>query len=239
MSSPQQPTATTTTNTPQGVIPKNKAIVIGAIVVGVAAIIVSVTAAVAYGMGKKNRNGDNGCPPCPPCPACDEPRKYIFYPGVDVFSGVADVGLNKCNMPTMIGACDARDKSGVPCVGYNSSCWLSGGILPVEKWDAHKTRFADGMGSFIEEHSDPFSEYNSPDDPWRYYPGINIANSVTPVYVSSDKTISTLKTLAIDNGYIAFDKLGNCYDELPVMKVWPARTGNDLYVHRDYTPAYE
>ena len=222
-------------NVPQGSITKNKAIVIGAVVVGVAAIIVSVTAAVAYGMGKKNCDKKD----CPTCPSCKEPRKYTFYPGVDLFSGVADSNFPGCNMQMLAGTCDARNESGMPCIGYNANCYMSSKVLPVEQWDAHKTRFADGTGSFVEEHVDPYSEYNSPNDPWRYYPGINVATKVTPVYVSTDKTLSALKALAEENGYIAFDKLGNCYDELPVMKVWPARTNNDLYVHRDHTPAYE
>jgi hypothetical protein len=204
------------TKSKQYTISSQKLMVGGAIAIGVAAAVAVAVGLVAYNQGKKK---------APVCPDPNATRTYNFYPGVDIYSGLANVAYGSADMEQLKMVCDHT----AGCVGYNSNKWISNSALNPSQWFAHRSRYGAGSGSYIVDSADPYSAINSPNDPWVYFPGCAISNVQDEVEVFNG-TLDELKKHAQENGHIAFSDDGKMYDVITTKNLWNVQSNNSLYV---------
>lgn len=206
---------------------------------GGAAVLMAIAAAYAYNANKKKQHGggggndDNGGDSTT---SAYDSRPYNFYPGLNMISGVADQGKYRDSIENMASRCSTTES----CVAFNDSGYFSSVILPVEQWGPVKAHFGIGYGTHVTPQADPYSELNSPDDPWVWYPGVTFAGAITPTTTAPAGTsIETLRQMAADAGYAAFSQSGALYEVVTLPKgQWPTSgaSASGVYVHREHMP---
>jgi hypothetical protein len=207
-------------------------------VLGGAAVLMAVVAAYAYNANKKKQSGgggsNNGGGDDDVVSAYDQ-KPYNFYPGLDMIASIADQGQHRDSLENMMDRCSTTGS----CVAFNDRGWFSSTILPPDQWEAHKASFGMNYGTHVCPEVDPYSERNSPDDPWVWYPGVSFDGAVTATTVAPAGTsLDSLRQTALDYGYAAFSPTGAFYATVTLPKgKWPvSSSASGVYVHRDHMP---